>query len=50
MLVYGGQTKNGADQCLWQFNVTTFRWTKVNKISSWSYQMIKGNFEVLLLQ
>ena len=50
MLVYGGQTKNGADQSLWQFNVTTLRWTKVNKISSWSYQMIKGNFEVLLLQ
>ena len=36
MLVYGGQTKDGADQSLWQFNVTTLRWTKeVNKISSW---------------
>ena len=42
MLVYGGQTKDGADQSLWQFNVTMLRWTKVNKISSWSYQMIKG--------
>ena len=35
MSVYGGQTKNRADQSLWQFNVTTLRWTKVNKISSW---------------
>ena len=35
MLVYGGQAKDGDDQSLWQFNVTTLRWTKVNKISSW---------------
>ena len=31
MLVYGGQTKNGTDQFLWLFNITTLHWSKVTE-------------------
>ena len=29
MLIYGGQTENGADKSLWLFNVTTLQWNEV---------------------